>query len=375
MSFLGNAVKNAKAFDRYVWPSHRIVLTPALIERLKEQKLRIADVGSADGPEERWLILNGYTQFITFEPNPRPDLSSPKDTINFPIGLWSTKQRKTLFVTAHPDSSSLCKINREVFQDYQIQEGSQVVSQIEIELDTLDSCLEKRSDLSPHFLKIDVEGGDLEVMKGSEKALSSTVLGLRTETTLLPLWVDAPQLWEVNAYLQGKGFVLFNIGKVQWVRNNGVFGYTSQTQLIWGDAVYFVTKQEFLRRSKQLEPKDRHIFLIHFVTILLAHGCHDYAIEIMENARKFNLADESIIIECEESIKQSADTSKFIILWLFLGVVFALIVFVLSCLVRPARNHAKFYLKQRIGRFCFSLSRWAGKAGRPYGAAIEEQFD
>ncbi len=375
MSFLGNFVKNAKAFDRYAWPNHRIALTLPLIKKLKEQKLRIADVGSADGPEERWLTLKGFTQFITFEPNPRTDVPDQENTVNFPIGLWSSKQSKALFVTAHPDSSSLCKINREVFQDYQIQEGSQVVGQVEIELDTLDSCLEKQIGLSPQFLKIDVEGGDLEVMKGSEKALSTTVVGLRTEATLLPLWEDAPQLWDVNTYLQKKGFALFNIGKVQWVRNNGLFGYTSQPQIIWGDAVYFVTRQEFLGRIKRQSPEERDIFLIHFVTILLAHGCHDYAIEIIENTKQSRLANESTIVECDKTVRQSADTSKFVILWLSLGAVFASIVYILFYLFKPARNHAKFYLKQRVGRLSFSLSRWAGKAGRPYGAAIEEQYD
>jgi FkbM family methyltransferase len=375
MSFLGNLVQKAKAFDRAVWPNHRIVLTPALAAKIKERKLCIADVGSADGPEERWLSLNGFTQLITFEPNPRANISDEQDTINFPIGLWSSKQNRPLFVTAHPDSSSLCKINREVFQDFQIQDGSQVVSQVDIALDTLDSCLEKRAELSPQFLKIDVEGGDLEVMRGSEKALSTTVVGLRTEAVLLPLWEDAPQLWEVDTYLRKKGFILFNIGKVHWIRNNGLFGYTSQPQLIWGDAVYFITKQEFVNRLSRCKPNERDIFLIHFVTILLAHGCHDYAMEVSEITQKLQLVDETTIMECKKSVRLSTDTSKFILLWLLLGALFAVVIFIVFSPLKHTRNHAKFYLKQRVGRFCFSLSRWAGKAGRPYGAAIEEQYD
>lgn len=375
MSFISKLVETAKSFDRKLWPNHRITLSHVLVSRLKTINLRIADVGSADGPEERWLVLRGLAKFITFEPNPRPNLADEENTVNFPIGLWSSKQKKALYVTAHPDSSSLCKINYTLFQDYLIQHGSQVVSQVEIELDTLDSCLANKDGLKPHFLKIDVEGGDLEVMIGGEETLKSTVLGLRTEATLLPLWEGAPQLWDVTKHLQNKGFTLFALGKVHWVRNNSTFGYTSQPQLVWGDAIYFVTKLEFLRRLQQVSATDRENMLIHFVTILLAHGCHDYAMEITESTLHAQLVSETIVTECNWSIKHSVDKSALVLLWLAVGSLFALAVFLIFSLLTPTRQHAKFYLKQRIGRFSFSLLRWAGKAGRPYGAAIEDQYD
>lgn len=375
MSLIGDLVKSGKKFDRYFWPSHSIKLTQPLREILYQHKLRIADVGSADGPEERWLCLSGLTQFITFEPNPRNEVLTQDDTINFPVGLWSKKNKKKLFITEHPDSSSLCKINREIFKDFLIKEGSQVVSEIEIELDTLDSCIEKRAGLSPQFLKVDVEGGDLEVMKGSQAALNSSVLGLRTEAILLPLWEDAPLLWEVNNYLNKNGFVLFNIGKIHWVRNNGLFGYTSQPQVIWGDAVYFITKKEFLKRLALQSDDNREVLIVHFMTILLAHGCHDYAMEILEAAKNTNLLEESFLKECDQTIRQSTDTSKLTIVWLFFGALFSMIIYVLFFPIKPARNHAKFYLKQRVGRFSSSLLKWSAIAGRPYGAAIEDQYD
>ncbi|HEY1170221.1 MAG TPA: FkbM family methyltransferase [Verrucomicrobiae bacterium] len=377
MSLVTKLVLAAKAFDRRVWPNHRIALTRDLVSRLKNDKLRIADVGSADGPEDRWLTISDLTQFITFEPNTRSESNSPDNTVNFPIGLWSRRDKMPLYITAHPDSSSLCKINREVFDDYLIQLGSQVVKQIEIEVSTLDACLETKGKegLTPHFLKIDVEGGDLEVMKGAEGTILSSVLGIRTEAVLRPLWVGCPELWDVNKHLRSKGFALFTLGKVQWIRNNGLFGYTSQPQLIWGDAVFFLAKEPFIKRMESISIENREILLIHFTVILLAHGCHDYALEIVETVKDKKLVNEANVSNCEQSIRNSVDKSCFVILWLAMGAAFALLVYLVFCLVKPTREHAKFYLKQRLGRFCSSALRWTGKAGRPYGASIEDQYD
>ena len=99
--------------------------------------------------------------------------------------------------------------------------------------------------MSPDFLKIDVEGGELEVLKGSTRALSGTVLGLKIETAFVELHVGRPLLWQIDEFMRVAGFTLFNVGRNYWIRSNRMHGYSSQPQLVWGDAIYFLTRENF----------------------------------------------------------------------------------------------------------------------------------
>ena len=104
---LAKLVAALKSFDRKLWPAHRVVMEPAMARALAGRNLVVGDVGAAAGPEERWLGVKEFTRFLTFEPNPRPEAVPDERTVCLPIGLWSSKARKILCLTEHPDSASL----------------------------------------------------------------------------------------------------------------------------------------------------------------------------------------------------------------------------------------------------------------------------
>jgi FkbM family methyltransferase len=374
MSLMANMVRALKDFDRKVWPAHRIVLNEAQRAVLQSRKVIVADVGAADGPEERWLGVKELVKFLTFEPNPRPDVVADESTVNFPIGLWSSKEKRKLYLTALSDASSLLPVNEAAFADFQVKEGMRVVGEIELSLDTFDNCIAAKPELSPDFLKVDVEGVELEVLRGSPKALEQTVLGIRVETRLERLWHGAPLLWETNEYLREKGFVLFHLGRVHWVRENGVQGFTSQPQVIWGDAVYFLRREEFLKRLAALPEKEREPLLARYLVILLSHGVHDYAWELIEAVEQAGHITASAVQDWKESVKSSAHRSAFYFLWQFVGVNFALLVWLGGLLVPPARQRATFYFKQRLGRLSYELWRWCSRGGAPLNSTIDDPF-
>ena len=61
-------VAESLTFDRRMWPPHRVVLTSGMRSILAGDPLVVADVGSANGPEPRWLELRDFIHFLTFEP-------------------------------------------------------------------------------------------------------------------------------------------------------------------------------------------------------------------------------------------------------------------------------------------------------------------
>lgn len=374
MSAMASMVRGLKDFDREVWPAHRIELSESQQAMLREHKVIVADVGAADGPEERWLGVKELVKFLTFEPNPRPDAVSDESTVNFPIGLWSAKEKRKLHLTALSDASSLLPVNEAAFADFQVKEGMRVVGEMELSLDTFDNCIAAKPELSPDFLKVDVEGAELEVLRGSLKALEQTVLGIRVETRLERLWHGAPLLWDTNEYLREKGFVLFHLGRVHWVRDNGLHGFTSQPQVVWGDAVYLLTREQFLKRLATLPGSEREPLLARYLLILLSHGVHDYAWELIEAAAKVGHISPSAAAGWKDSVKRSTDRSVFYFLWQLVGVSFALLVWLSGLLVPSARLRTTFYFKQRLGRLSYELWRWCSRGGAPLNSTIDDPF-
>jgi FkbM family methyltransferase len=76
----------------------------------------------------------------------------------------------------------------------------------------------------PFVIKIDVEGAELNVLRGAERTLESTDLIL-AETSVMRRWVGASDLTDVAAYLKPKGFALFDIVELSAIGAQRVLSY------------------------------------------------------------------------------------------------------------------------------------------------------
>jgi hypothetical protein len=74
---------------------------------LGEEKIYIADVGSAGGPEQRWSHYRSFCHFYAFDPDPRAVSAAGHSCEIFPIGLWSSQEIKNLQLAKFPQASSL----------------------------------------------------------------------------------------------------------------------------------------------------------------------------------------------------------------------------------------------------------------------------
>lgn len=91
------------------------------------------------------------------------------------------------------------------------------LDQIDVEIKTLDSLsFEKKASQGISLLKLDVQGYELEVLKGGENTLKN-IDYILLEANLEQLYVNQPSFTEVNNYLNSRGFELsdmldFNLG-------------------------------------------------------------------------------------------------------------------------------------------------------------------
>jgi FkbM family methyltransferase len=81
---------------------------------------------------------------------------------------------------------------------------------VKMPMTTLDDLVAGTKFESPQLLKIDVQGHDLEVLKGATRTLSSVDV-LIVEVSLIPLHPEAPSVRAVIDWLDDRGFQLLDI--------------------------------------------------------------------------------------------------------------------------------------------------------------------
>jgi FkbM family methyltransferase len=271
-----------------IFPKRPIYIPAGVRELLKRHPLRIVDVGGAMGPDERWQSLGlGVCRFVTFEPDARSFAGLVVDPTGcnacLPVGLADVQGEKILHLTRGAFASSLYPPNAEVLKDFATWPWHEPAGETTIRVDTLDHSLSDHPDWRPDFIKIDVEGADLDVLKGAVGHLPD-VLGVQVEVAFIERNIGAPLQPEIDHWLRAAGFIPYQIVREHWVRANGVFGATSRPQLVWADALYLRDRASMLAKLARANGPDRAVIMARLIAVLLAYGAHDYALELVDAA-------------------------------------------------------------------------------------------
>ncbi|MEH2348520.1 MAG: FkbM family methyltransferase [Nostoc sp.] len=117
----------------------------------------------------------------------------------FPVLLGAESQEKVQFNEAETASSILIE---------QVQQNFMVKSYPMTTVDTI--VYEHFNSYAPDLLKLDVQGYELEVLKGAEKSLTQTQVIL-AEVNLLDIHKNVPLLAEVVGWLNERDWVTYDI--------------------------------------------------------------------------------------------------------------------------------------------------------------------
>ncbi|MFA6119451.1 MAG: FkbM family methyltransferase [Parachlamydiales bacterium] len=259
------------------------------IKDLLKENICLVDVGSTGGVEEHFKEIEEILHVITFDPDPRAETIKTKGKFeNFNIGLWSSKDVKKLYLKRYPQASTFYDLNEKLLFGFLNSFCHENVGEENFEVNSLENILLSKN-IYPDFIKVDAEGSDLEILKGSEKFLSNSCLGVQAEVSFADRHLNAPYFSDIDQYLRKFGYVLMNLESEKWIRKNNVFSPTSNPQIIWGNAVYVLSINEFSRRLSILDEEKRQQIIIKFITLLLIFKFHDYAYEVSEylNENKF----------------------------------------------------------------------------------------
>jgi FkbM family methyltransferase len=212
--------------------------------------IRIVDVGAMflGGDNFDKLVQEGHAQVIGFEPqkeeceklNARALAEAPRaDKVKrqyFPYFIGDGSRRKFYF-TNTGYTSSLYEPDQELAQHFEnLAEVCQVTRVEEVQTTRLDDIPELGE---VDFLKMDVQGAELDVIRGARKTLQSVTV-IQTEVEYIPLYKNQPLFSDVDIALREEGFLLHgmtsNFGAC--LKPFSARTYRPYTQVLWCNYVY-----------------------------------------------------------------------------------------------------------------------------------------
>ena len=157
----------------------------------------------------------------------------------YPYALSDKPGQKTLYITREKMCSSLYKPNEKLLGRYADLDVSYLESTCSIEVTSLDSFMEQENISAIDFIKIDIQGAELDVFKGASKAMPQ-LLGLCTEVEFVELYQGQPLFADVDAELQKHGLQFHHFRDPGYRPVHGA-SFHCKPQMLWADAVYFPT--------------------------------------------------------------------------------------------------------------------------------------
>jgi FkbM family methyltransferase len=185
------------------------------------------------------------------------NFSAPKGVEYYPYALGEFNENRQLFIANHPMCTSLYKPNEKFISLYQNFEVAFLKSESTIDTITLDDFIEDNNIGSVDFIKIDVQGAELDIFKGGKKTLDN-VLKIICEVEFVHHYENQPLFGDICNFLATHELMFNKFLKLEgrslkpMILNNNL-NYASQH--IWSDAVFIrhIQKIPLLNDEKLLK--------------------------------------------------------------------------------------------------------------------------
>jgi FkbM family methyltransferase len=175
--------------------------------------------------------------------------SAPWRSLRFvPAALSEHGGAKTLYLTRRRGTSSLLEANVAFAEKFGRGDYFIVDDVVEIDTVPLDSIVDEYGIADAAYMKIDVEGFEMEVFRAAKRLLQGPLLAIRSEVTFVPARKKQPYYGDIEGYLRRFDFMPMGFAEHHhWrrrtklkhpVKTRGRIPY-SKGQLMHGDMIFF----------------------------------------------------------------------------------------------------------------------------------------
>jgi FkbM family methyltransferase len=253
---------------------------------LDRHPMACLDIGSRGGFEPDLGPIAFAVDAVGFEPEPEAfarladqPIGAWRSLRHLPSAIGAMDGEQMLHITRDPVSTSLLCPDPSIGEAFAKPQFFEVMRTVPVACRTLDTALAEAGISSPAYLKIDVEGAELDILKAAPATLSS-LLAIKAEVGFLRFRHHQPIAAEIELFLRGQGFELLDfISPRRWriqgyvihpQAGDGAVPY-SRGRLMQGDYL-------FLRDPDTVAEPQR---LFQLAVLAMAHGFFDHALAIL----------------------------------------------------------------------------------------------
>lgn len=254
---------------------------------LANNPLWVVDVGASGGIDPKWAKFTSAYRGILFEPDPREyeilKSKSGKNLIVLNSALSDSVNAVDFNLCRKQQVSSVYLPNADFLSKFPNYERFEVTKTIKLKTDTLDNQLKTNGIAEIDFMKIDTQGHELPILKGSVDYLYNAI-GLEIEVEFAQLYRNQPLFNQVDTFVRENDFELFDIRRYFWKRKGSINTGGQKGQLVFGDALYFKTPEQILLMNNITQEK-----IIRSICVYLVYGYLDLAQTLFNNANSKRL--------------------------------------------------------------------------------------
>jgi FkbM family methyltransferase len=281
-----------------------VFLHPRFSSVYQQHPIVLVDVGARGGLKSNWVPAKPYLRVIGFEPDPREYQQLVEKTRDdadrirfFNTALSNQRGPMPLYVAKDRGLTSIFEPDRQFLDTFPDAARFDTVEITEVEADTLDNVLNNGGVTDVDFIKADTQGSELLVLEGGRHALSASCVGVEVEVEFAPIYKTQPLFADVDVFLRGLGFALFDLRPCFWKRAAGRGIGGPRGQMIWADALYLRTLPSLREMLDALPAELRQAKLLKAMSASVLYGYYDYALEMVLQAGPLLAADERSDIE------------------------------------------------------------------------------
>ena len=267
---------------------------------LSQHPLLCVDIGSRGGVEPELLPIAFAVDAIGFDSDPQA-LSEVATTTagpwrsqrHLPWAIAATEGEQRLHIPVAHEGASLLEHDSRIGDAFDKPQFFTRDAEVSVQTRLLDPALAEAGIGRPAFLKLDVEGCELDILRSAPQSVASA-LAVKTETAFIPFRRHQPLASDVDQFLRAAGFVLMDIVHPSHWRTNGYVIHPqadrqpipySRGQLVQADFLYFrspETIEDPERRFQAAAIAMAYGFFDHAQRLLLPIGMRSWLIEMHE---------------------------------------------------------------------------------------------
>lgn len=193
----------------------RSILRRTGLSKLGGVCIQALDLGARGGLDRLLTPIAPLVDYVGFDPDPheivqlrRAGAMDWRSVRYVAAALGRPDAVQTLHVTQNPECTSLFESNPEVVERYGMHDLFRIIDTALIPTRGLDELAVEQELSEASYLKMDIQGAELEVLRTAPRLLEQSLTTLRVEVEFQPIYRQQPLFSDVNAFVVAQGFVL-----------------------------------------------------------------------------------------------------------------------------------------------------------------------